>query len=279
MLVRSRYDTVTAFDTGTGKRRWEYAPPGQEHVCAVSRSTAGAMVLIARGSMGADAGCSTVVALDLTNGRELWHTPRTPADGGQRWTVLLDGRTTPRPDGQVALLSTEPVVVQLGGTAEGQPGAYLAFGGDGKAVGRIGTTGGYGTLLAHAPALVAIADGRLHVGAEAGRRAAHRDRVVAFDLASGSEVWLRDVAVAGGLRALDVTGGRVTVLADRGSRQDGLDVLRVLGAATGDEKGSLDTGVDVDQEKGDLADLRVYENLVIAVRWGRGCGPSRRTRG
>ncbi|GGT84214.1 outer membrane protein assembly factor BamB family protein [Streptomyces lateritius] len=89
ILVRSRYDTVTAFDTGTGKGRWEYAPPGQEHVCAVSRSTAGAVVPIARGSMGADAGCSTVAALDLTNGRELWHTPRTPAEQSETFTDLV----------------------------------------------------------------------------------------------------------------------------------------------------------------------------------------------
>ncbi|WP_189600616.1 outer membrane protein assembly factor BamB family protein [Streptomyces lateritius] len=219
------------------------------------------------------AGERQVVAVLACDRTELRLAAFDPADGGQRWTAPLGGRTTPGPDGQVALLSTEPVVVQLGGTAEGQPGACLTFGEDGKAVGRIETTGGYGTLQAHAPALVAVADGRLYVGAENRRREAYRDRVVAFDLASGSEVWLRDVAVAGGLRALDVTGGRVTVLADRGSRQDGLDELRVLDAATGDEKESLETGVDVDQEKGDLADPRVYENLVIAVRWGWGVRP------
>lgn len=78
-LVRSRYDAVTAFDAGTGKRRWEYAPPGLEHICAVSRRTAGSVVLIARGNM-TDSGCSTVAALDLTTGRERWHTPRTPGD-------------------------------------------------------------------------------------------------------------------------------------------------------------------------------------------------------
>ncbi|MET9677680.1 PQQ-binding-like beta-propeller repeat protein [Streptomyces sp. NPDC006482] len=365
-LVRSRYDAVTAFDAGTGKGRWEYAPPGQEHICAVSRRTAGSVVLIARGSM-ADAGCSTVAALDLTTGRERWHTPRTPggdltetftdmvavgggiavlrdaddmwaldddlrtpdarpavsgtkalrafdlrtgaprwtaavpegcvpeqvaagerqvvavlacahtelrlaafdpADGRQRWTAPLGGRTTPAPDGQVTLLSAEPAVVQTGGTTEGRPGAFLAFGEGGKATGRIETTGGYGTVQAHTPALVAVADGRLYLGAESREREAYRDRVVAFDLTSGSQVWLEDVAVAGGLRALDVTGGRVTVLADRGSRHDGLDDLRVLDAATGDEKESIDTGLDVDRAQGELADLLVYEDLVVAVRQG-----------
>ncbi|MCX5524912.1 PQQ-binding-like beta-propeller repeat protein [Streptomyces bobili] len=370
-LVRSRYDAVTAVDARTGKGRWEYAPPGREHVCAVSRRTAGSVVLIARGNM-ADAGCSTVAALDLTTGRERWHTPRTPgdvtetftdmvavgggiavlrdaddmwvidddlwtsgtrpvvsgskalrafdlrtgaprwtaavpkdcvpeqvaagerqvvavlacdrtelrlaafdpADGGQRWTASLGGRTTPVPDGQVALLSAEPAVVRTGGATEGQPGAFLAFGQEGKPVGRIATTGGYGTVQAHTPSLVAVTDGRLYLGVESRRREAYRDRVVAFDLTSGSQVWLRDVAVAGGLRALDVTGGRVTVLADRGTRHDGLDQLRVLDSATGDEKENTDAGVDVDQARQDEPTaLLVYQDLVIAVRQGAGVHP------
>ncbi|MGP3634130.1 outer membrane protein assembly factor BamB family protein [Streptomyces sp. 24-1644] len=370
-LVRSRYDAVGAFDARTGKVRWEYAPPGQEHICAVSRRTAGSVLLIARGNV-MNAGCSTVAALDLMSGRELWHTPRTPggnltetftdmvavgggvavlrdademwtldddlwtpdsrpavsgtkalrafdlrtgaprwtaavpedcvpeqvaagerqvvavlacgrtelrlaafdpAGGGLRWTASLGGRTAPAPDGQVALLSAEPPVVQNGGTTEGGQGAFLLFGEDGKAAGRIETTGGYGTVQAHAPALVTVADGRLYAGAEIRERKSYRDRVVAFDLASGSQVWLENVAVAGGLRALDVTGGRVTVLADRGSRQDSLDELVVLDAATGEEKESIDTGSDVDRHKGELAGVRVYEDLVVAVRWGSGVRP------
>ncbi|WP_030223020.1 hypothetical protein [Streptomyces bikiniensis] len=115
-----------------------------------------------------------------------------------------------------------------------------------------------------------VADGRLHAGAEIGERESYRDRVVVFDLASGSQVRLENVAVAGDLRALDVTGGRVTVLADRGSRQDGLDGPVVLDAATGEEKESIDTGVDVDRHKGELAGVRVYEDLVVAVRRGSG---------
>ncbi|WP_328908069.1 PQQ-binding-like beta-propeller repeat protein [Streptomyces sp. NBC_00234] len=358
-LVHSRYDAVTAFDALTGKGRWEYAPPGQEHICAASRRTAESVVLIARGNM-TDAGCSTVAALDLTTGRERWHMPGTPgdlagtftqlvavgggiavlrdadewnpdarpgasgskalrafdlrtgaprwtaavpegcvaeqvaagerqvvavlacartelllaafdpADGRQRWTAPLGGRTTPVPDGQMTLLSAEPAVVQTGGTTEGQPGAFLAFGAGGKSTGRIETTGRYGTVQAHTPALVAVADGRLYLGAESRERQAYRDRVVAFDLTSGNQVWLEDVAVAGGLRALDVTGGRVTVLADRGSRNDGLDELRVLDSATGDEKESIEAGLDVDRAQGELADLLVYEELIVAVRQDSG---------
>ncbi|XCM31878.1 PQQ-binding-like beta-propeller repeat protein [Streptomyces parvus] len=128
-------------------------------------------------------------------------------------------------------------------------------------------------VQAHTSSLVAVADGRLYLGAESREREAYRDRVVAFDLASGSQVWLQDVAVAGGLRALDVTGGRVTVIADRGSRHDGLDELRVLDAATGDEKESIEAGLDVDRAQGELADLFVYEKLVVAVRQDSGVRP------
>ncbi|MEV7657792.1 hypothetical protein AB0O39_26950 [Streptomyces anulatus] len=79
---------------------------------------------------------------------------------------------------------------------------------------------------------------------------------------------LEDVAVAGGLRALGVADGRVMVLAGcgRGSRHDGLDGLRVLDAATGEEKESIEAGLDVDRAQGEPADLFVYEDLVVAVR-------------
>lgn len=369
-LVRSRYDAVTAFDAATGKARWEYAPPGQERVCAVSRRTADSVVLIARGNM-TDAGCSTVAALDLTTGRERWHTPRSPgdqiethpamvavgggiavlrdaddmwaiddslwthgvgpavsgtkalrafdlrtgakrwtaavpegcvpeqvdagerqivavlacartelrlvafgpADGRQRWTALLGSRMTSIPDGQLTLLSAEPAVVRTGGATEFDPATFLAFGTDGKATGRIGATGEYGAVKAHKPALVAVADGRLYVGAERRDRGAYGDRVVAFDLTSGRQVWLEDVGVAGGLLALEATGGRVTVLTDRGSRHDGLDELRVLDAGTGEEKEKTETGLDVARTEGGPAGLFVYKELVVAVRQGSGDRP------
>ncbi|MFE1551634.1 hypothetical protein [Streptomyces sp. NPDC058718] len=114
---------------------------------------------------------------------------------------------------------------------------------------------------------MAVADGRLYLGAESREREAYRDRVVAFDLTSGSQVWLEDVAVAGGLRAIEVTNGRVTVLSDRGSRHDGLDELQVLDVATGDEKENMDTGVDVDRQ-GELAACSCTRC------WSSPCGPA-----
>ncbi|MFE0601444.1 PQQ-binding-like beta-propeller repeat protein [Streptomyces sp. NPDC058892] len=89
-VVRSRYDAVTAFDAGSGQRRWEYAVPGRDEICAVSKAADGSVALLAHGERGkADAddeaeqngGCATVSALDLSNGRELWHTRRAPGSG------------------------------------------------------------------------------------------------------------------------------------------------------------------------------------------------------
>lgn len=180
------------------------------------------------------AGKRQVVAVLACARTELLLAAFDPADGRQRWTAPLGGRTTPVPDGQMTLVSAEPAVVQTGGMTEGQPGAFLAFGAGGKSTGRIETTGAYGTVQAHTPALV---------------------------------------AVAGGLRALDVTGGRVTVLADRGSRNEGLDELRVLDAVNGDEKESIEAGLDVDRAQGELAALFVYEKMVVAVRQDSGVRP------
>ncbi|MEV4332991.1 PQQ-binding-like beta-propeller repeat protein [Streptomyces sp. NPDC049597] len=88
-VVRSRFDAVTAFDAGSGKKRWEYVVPRRADICAVSTVADGSVALIAYGEAGAAGstevekgkGCATVAAIDLTDGREMWHTPRAPATG------------------------------------------------------------------------------------------------------------------------------------------------------------------------------------------------------
>ncbi|MFJ8439645.1 outer membrane protein assembly factor BamB family protein [Kitasatospora griseola] len=88
-VVRGRYDAVTGFDAATGGRRWQYLPPRRTDICAVSPTADGSLLLIAYGSRATapdsatgqvpeGAGCSTVAALDLADGRELWHAPRVP---------------------------------------------------------------------------------------------------------------------------------------------------------------------------------------------------------
>ncbi|WP_406859063.1 PQQ-binding-like beta-propeller repeat protein [Streptomyces sp. HUAS MG47] len=364
-LVRSRYDAVTAFDARSGDRRWEYAPPGQDHVCAVSRRTAGSVVLLARGDRGPGGqGCATVAALDLTTGRELWHVRRAPADltesltdmvaaggglavlrdgddrwvletirpavqgsealrafdlltgaprwkaavpagcvpervaagerqvlavltcgrtelqlaafdkadGKAQWSAPLGGRPTPGTDAEVTLLSTDPVIVQVGGTVQGGlPGAYLAFDEDGTPLSRIESTGGHGTIQSHRPGVVAVADGRLYTAAETKRGKEYVNRVVAFDLLKGTEVWRSDLASGRGFLALEAADGRVTALVRMlARRHDDTDELLVLDAATGNEQ---DTGADIDHKAGELADLLIHQDLVVLVRWGWGVRP------
>ncbi|MFI1717820.1 PQQ-binding-like beta-propeller repeat protein [Streptomyces litmocidini] len=80
-VVRSRFDAVTAFDAGSGKRRWEYVVPGRDEMCAVSKEADGSVALLAHGEARQGRGCDTVTALDLTSGRELWHTRRAGETG------------------------------------------------------------------------------------------------------------------------------------------------------------------------------------------------------
>ncbi|WP_309053767.1 PQQ-binding-like beta-propeller repeat protein [Streptomyces sp.] len=88
-VVRSRFDAVTAFDARTGERRWEHAVPGRAEICATS-DAADSVALVgpmepleAQEAAGAGdgEGCSTVAAIDLRNGRELWRTGRLPGGG------------------------------------------------------------------------------------------------------------------------------------------------------------------------------------------------------
>ncbi|MEV7526316.1 hypothetical protein [Streptomyces sp. NPDC091371] len=124
---------LRAFDLRTGAPRWiEAVPDG----CVPEQVAAGEQQVVA------------VLACART---ELRLAAFDPADGRQRRTAPLGGRTTPVPDGQVTLRSAEPAVVQTGGTTEGRPGAFLAFGAGGKATGRVETTGGYATVPARGP--------------------------------------------------------------------------------------------------------------------------------
>ncbi|MFF7811386.1 PQQ-binding-like beta-propeller repeat protein [Streptomyces roseolus] len=85
-LVHSRADGVSGFDARTGERRWRYRPGGAAAICSAGRTAADGVAVIAQGTPGLPGaggggrGCDTVVALDLTTGRELWRTSRTPAD-------------------------------------------------------------------------------------------------------------------------------------------------------------------------------------------------------
>ncbi|MFD8013501.1 PQQ-binding-like beta-propeller repeat protein [Streptomyces sp. NPDC058955] len=86
-LVHSNADGVSGFDARTGERRWRYRPSRGAVICSASRTAEDGVALVAQGVPGSpladegNEGCTTVVALDLTAGRELWRTTRTAADG------------------------------------------------------------------------------------------------------------------------------------------------------------------------------------------------------
>ncbi|WP_406859166.1 PQQ-binding-like beta-propeller repeat protein [Streptomyces sp. HUAS MG47] len=98
VAVRSRFDAVTGFGIGEGqdgKRLWEFVPPGRAQICGSARRADEGVLLVAYGTESSAAGggsgkpaapgkgkgCSTVLALDVKDGRELWRVPRTVSDG------------------------------------------------------------------------------------------------------------------------------------------------------------------------------------------------------
>lgn len=376
-VVRSRFDAVTAFDAGSGTKRWEYVVPGRAEICAVSAVADDSVALIAHGEQGATGsigvetgkGCATVAAIDLTNGRELWHTSRAPAtdnvaaeldlvatggglavlrdsdgswqaalledstrpgahslrafdlrtgtprwtaavpkgciphrvaaarqvlavlacdrtelklaafdpaDGKERWTVPLGTRRVVGPDEGVAFLSADPVVVQVASMQAGGVRAFLVFGQDGRPEGQIEATGSYGEIPMDKPALVSIDGGRLVAVARSQGKGRPSERIVAFELAGGRELWRADPwGSTYDVLAVHAAGGRVSVLTQHWKYDGGMynDQLNVFDAAMGDEKDERTFSDNVDGGKDELADLLTYKDLVIAVRWGDGVRP------
>ncbi|MFI8822857.1 PQQ-binding-like beta-propeller repeat protein [Streptomyces sp. NPDC053431] len=96
VAVRSRFDAVTGFgiaDGQDGKKLWEFVPPGRARICGSAPRADEGVLLVAYGTESKAAsggsgepappgkGCSTVVAFETKDGRELWSVPRTVSDG------------------------------------------------------------------------------------------------------------------------------------------------------------------------------------------------------
>jgi hypothetical protein len=97
VAVRSRFDAVTGFgiaDGQDGKKLWEFVPPGRAQICGSAPRADEGVLLVAYGTEssagggsgepaapGKGKGCSTVLAFDTKDGRELWSVPRTVSDG------------------------------------------------------------------------------------------------------------------------------------------------------------------------------------------------------
>ncbi|MFE5512669.1 PQQ-binding-like beta-propeller repeat protein [Streptomyces sp. NPDC056529] len=243
---------LRAFDLRTGAPRWKAAVPGG---CFPHRVAAAARHVVA------------VLVCDRT---ELRLAAFDPASGKERWTVPLDRRSVDvRAD--VTFLSADPLVVRVVETAPSGLRAHLAFGSDGRPQGRVEFDGGAGKIDEYQPARAIVDEdgGRLLALTTVRCRRWECDRVVAFDLTSGRELWHTTLHNQDEGLALHSRGGRVTVLVDRGYKQSKKEGLYVLDAATGEEKDRRSYSEDVNHDK-PVADLIVQDGLVIAVQSGEG---------
>ncbi|MER6476837.1 PQQ-binding-like beta-propeller repeat protein [Streptomyces filamentosus] len=105
-LVHSRFDAVRGFDARTGKRNWEYVPPGRSAICHAAVDTGNSVLVLARDGDGTPGsaknnGCVDVVAIDTEDGRELWHTALPALDS---WSGRLQSFTVSAGAGLAVLL-------------------------------------------------------------------------------------------------------------------------------------------------------------------------------
>ncbi|MGW5421846.1 hypothetical protein ACWEV0_16690, partial [Streptomyces sp. NPDC003943] len=239
----ARPPAVRAVDLRTGAARRPAAVPKG---CAPTEVTAAARQVLAIAACGA----------------ELKLVAFSPADGGARWTVPVDARRGVPTGTAVTFLSADPAVVRVGDPDSGGPISYRAFGPDGRPQGVIDGAGGYGEITR-----ATVADGRLFaVATYTGNQDAEWERLVAFDLDSGKELWSEHVASGRTDTAgLAAGNGRVTVLTV--SSKWG-DRLLAYAAADGDEE---DDRAFRDHIGGGA--LFTYDDLVVVFRHGTGVRP------
>ncbi|WP_254380587.1 PQQ-binding-like beta-propeller repeat protein [Streptomyces sp. TBY4] len=153
-LVRSRFDAVCGYEASSGKRSWEYVPPGRSAICHATADTGGSVVVLVRDAEGASSSakgkdCAVAVAIDMKTGGELWQTAApasAPAlaralhpevSAGSGVAVLVDGHDLRALDvrtGQPRWKAALPDGCLPGRTAvaERQVAALLACGGTKK---------------------------------------------------------------------------------------------------------------------------------------------------
>ncbi|MEU2230787.1 PQQ-binding-like beta-propeller repeat protein [Streptomyces vietnamensis] len=223
---------MRAVDLRTGAPRWKAAVP---------RGCLPREVAVAPRRVLAGLGCA---------GDEAKLAAFDPADGKELWTVPLGGRRPVAADASVTFASAEPTVLKVVEPKQHGVNAFLAFGADGRAQGRIDAFGSH----------AAVTDGKLFLGSGGG--------VVAFDLVSGDEAWRAGSEDPGrSVTAMHAGGGRVTLLTRH--RRDH-DELYVFDSATGDTVDERTFSRDEDEGNGELTGLFRYEDLFITARWGDG---------
>ncbi|QES57557.1 hypothetical protein DEJ51_28015 [Streptomyces venezuelae] len=249
-LVRTRHDAVTGFDAGTGKKVWEFVPPGRTEICAASTTADGAHVLIAydENTRSAAEGCATVAALDLADGRELWRTALAPAGGDTADRVR-------------ALAVGSGLGVVLDATGKGAPAVRAVDLRTGSprwtAAVQEGCTPD-GTATAPREVLAVLACGE-------------EMRLAAFDPADGRQLWITPLdarrGVAAGASVTFTATEPVVLRVDEGDR--GVDAFLTFGPggrpgariqATGDGHGSIGSHVTV-------SDGRLFA-LTDGGKWG-----------
>lgn len=70
IVIRARPETVIGYRVSDGHTAWQWSPPGQATVCAMSENTAQGVGLIGYGLT--DEPCGEVTALNLATGKPLW---------------------------------------------------------------------------------------------------------------------------------------------------------------------------------------------------------------
>ncbi|MFF2778588.1 PQQ-binding-like beta-propeller repeat protein [Streptomyces sp. NPDC058052] len=151
-LVRSRFDALTGFHAATGAGSWEYVPPGRSSVCHATADIARSVLVLVLDGDGAaspakDESCTTVVAIDMKDGRKLWQAPLSEPEPRslQDYSVLAGGGVavllqqdelravdvrTGKPRWKAAL--PKDCVPGRTAAAEGQVAAFLACGGENR---------------------------------------------------------------------------------------------------------------------------------------------------
>ncbi|MEO3788388.1 PQQ-binding-like beta-propeller repeat protein [Actinocorallia sp. B10E7] len=113
LVVRARFDGLTAFDAGSGGQRWQSTLPGRDVLCGMSRTAVDGIGMIAEQTTSTQ--CSRVSAVDLATGKSLWNAtipPEEASSGTDADKLAIAGDT--------AMIRTQRTLQALG-ARDGKP--------------------------------------------------------------------------------------------------------------------------------------------------------------
>ncbi|WCD90917.1 Outer membrane protein assembly factor BamB [Streptomyces xanthophaeus] len=231
---------LRAVDVRTGASRWTAAVPANCVPGKVAPAKRHVAALLACG----DPEQRTSGGIPV--GAELHAAAFDPATGALLWSTPFGDREPVNYSVATSVISADPLVVGYEG------GAFHSFRHDGRPNPPIDYDGAYGTLDGKRPLESATDGTRLYALASYRRKGGTRHRAVAFDLATGQQVWKTGLDDTPGL-GLNLHDGKVTVIV-RTSPTSALanEDLYVLDAATGKER-------DVRSFHDSVATARIFE--------------------